>query len=171
MRSLALFICCLLFCAGGSPDVRAESRVEQYRTQYLTVPPPAGWTREVIDDGLFDTCVAYDQKGTGLSVVACPGFDEEQSFGNILAYARDDGGKYVGSCFLQEQDDGVLLYVPTPGDEGAVILLMDDGMEGEDAEAEEESDEIVDIQSLFARARPVLDALKALTIPPSLYKK
>lgn len=173
MRHTALFICLLTlaFCLQAF-DAQAEDRTAAFQKRHLIVTPPAGWSSEIITDGgLFEACVAYDQQDTGVSVVACPGFEDGSGFSDLLAEARQDGGRYVGKCFVQERDGEAAVYVPMPKNEGVILLLMDDGADeegeegAEDEEAQEEEEE-----SIYVRTKPMLDAFKTFRLPAALFK-
>ncbi len=170
MRALILLLCLCGMLWGTDPaSCPAAGSVDDFQKKYLMVTPPGGWTREVIDDDLFNTCVAYDKRGSDVSVLACPGSDEDGSFEDMLADARSDGGSYVGSVFVQGGDREAILYVPTAGDEGVILVLMRDEDEEDGDDGEEASEEAT--ESIFRLCRPMLERFRAFRLPDALYRR
>ncbi len=165
MRTMTLLLClCGLLWGAAPQSCPAANSFAAFQNKYLMVDPADGWSRVVIEDDLFNSCVAYDKNGSSVSVLACPGSDEERSFEDALADARSDGGSYVGNAFVQGGSQEAVVYVPVGGDDGVILLLLRDGEDSDEADEDAERDE-----SIFSLCRPMLERFKAFRLPDALY--
>ncbi len=161
MRNItALFCLILIMLAVSAGTAPASDRVAVYQKKYLLVEPAAGWTREILTEDLYNTCIAYDKKGTSLSVIACPGSSDDDEFSAHLAEARSAGGRYIGNCFVQANDSMAALLIPTSADDGAIFLIMDDAPSAGKT-----------IDKIYAEARPMLKRFTKISFPKSIQRK
>ena len=157
--SAALF-CLVLAVLNFMPNgAQADDKITAYQKKFLFVDPAEGWTREILTEDLFNTCVAYDKKGTTLSVLGCPGSSDDDTFKSNLEEAKEEGGYYIGTTFVQTSNEGTTLFIPTSKDDGAIFIVMDDGpAPGKTAD------------SIYAAARPMLDRFSKFKFPMTLKK-
>ena len=161
MRKItALFCLTLIMLAVSAGTVPASDRIAVYQKKYLLVEPAAGWTREILTEDLYNTCIAYDKKGTSLSVIACPGSSDDDEFASHLAEARSAGGRYIGNCFVRTRDGMASLLIPTSADDGAIFLIMDD---------DPSSGKTID--KIYTEAKPMLKRFTKIKFPQSLRRK
>lgn len=161
MRKItALFCLTLIMLAVSAGTAPASDRVATYQKKYLLVEPAKGWTREILTEDLFNTCIAYDKKGTSLSVIACPGSSDDDEFAAHMAEARSAGGRYIGSCFVQTRESMATLLIPTSADDGAIFFIMDDAPSAGKT-----------IDKIYTEAKPMLKRFAKISFPTSILRK
>lgn len=156
----ALFCLILVMLAVSAGTAPASDRISVYQKKYLLVEPAAGWTREILTEDLYNTCIAYDKKGTALSVIACPGSSDDDEFATHMAEARAAGGRYIGNCFVRTRDSMATLLIPTSADDGAIFLIIDD---------EPSAGKTID--KIYTEAKPMLKRFKKFSFPKSIQSK
>ncbi len=161
MRKFTALICLtLMMLAVSAGTAPASDRVSVYQKKYLLVEPAKGWTREILTEDLYNTCVAYDKTGTSLSVIACPGSSDDDEFSAHLAEARSSGGRYIGNWFVRTRESMATLLIPTSADDGAIFLIMDD------APSQGQT-----IDKIYMEAKPMLKRFTKFSFPKSIQSK